>query len=157
MPVNFHIFSENQKFNPPAGLKKILVFAVDKLKLKIPPNINLIFTGNRKIKTLNRKFRGLNKPTDILTFNYSSKQEKNPEAKIGEIFINPDYIQKNSKKEEDPNQSIKKIFIHGIVHLAGYDHKTKEQRKKMQAIEQKIQKAVLGERLLTNNPNYLEL
>ena len=90
-------------------------------------NISLAFVGKEEIKKLNKKFRKKNKPTDVLSFSAQggpaggwNLEEKNY---LGEIVICPEIVRENAKKY---GVTIKyettKMFVHGILHLLGYDH-----------------------------------
>ena len=89
--------------------------------------IYLIDSG--KMKFLNKKFRGKNKTTDILSFK-EPENFINPESrqkKIGELYLTLLYIKKEPL--------IAKLLIHGILHLFGYSHKRKNDRIKMEEKE----------------------
>jgi len=93
--------------------------------------LSLAFVNKEEIKKLNKKYRGKNKPTDVLAFGENPKSEiRNPKIfGLGEIVICPDMVK---EKEED----IRLVFIHGILHLLGYDHeKSKAEEIKMQSKE----------------------
>ena len=96
-------------------------------------NISLAFVGKEEIKKLNKKFRNKNKPTDVLSFNL------NDENCLGEIVICPEIVRENAKKY---GVTIKyetmKMFVHGILHLLGYDHeKSKEEAEIMEKKQEK--------------------
>ncbi len=102
----------------------------------------LLLSGNKEIKILNKKFRKKNKVTDILSFPFQSKSELKKKFKskkdiyLGDIIINLNkikkrYIKKNFKIEFD------KLWIHGLVHLFGYEHKKDKDFEKMYSIEKK--------------------
>ena len=103
----------------------------------------ILLSGNHEIKKLNKKFRKKNKSTDILSFPYYPKKElknklkKQNEVYLGDIIINLDKIKfKNNKivfkKEFD------KLWVHGLVHLFGYDHKKEKDFYSMEKVEKKI-------------------
>jgi rRNA maturation RNase YbeY len=81
----------------------------------IEENINIIFLSAKKIKQLNNEYRKKDEVTDVLSFNIDSSDT------LGEIYICPEYIIKNTDKENQLKQFIR-IFIHGVLHLQGYDH-----------------------------------
>lgn len=86
--------------------------------------LSLAFIGKEEIKKLNKKFRGKNKPTDVLSFELSEK------GYLGEIVICPEIVK---EKKED----IRQVFIHGILHLLGYDHeKSEKEAREMEAKEE---------------------
>ena len=89
--------------------------------------ISLAFVGKEDINQLNKKFRKKNKPTDVLSFDLKQK------GYLGEIVICPEVVKENSKKDGVTfNSEMMKVFVHGILHLCGYDHeKSKEEEIKM--------------------------
>jgi probable rRNA maturation factor len=104
--------------------------------------ISLVIVSNKKIKELNKKYRGIDQATDVLSFGKTKKFFIEPPDKIlhlGEIFIS---YQKAKTQAIQHRHSIKKeiafLFIHGILHLLGYDHARKNETKEMKDLEDKI-------------------
>ncbi len=104
--------------------------------------LSLVFISKEEIKKLNKKYRGKNKPTDVLSFSAQGGPAWGGEAEkkiLGEIIICPEIVK---EKKED----IKKVFIHGILHLLGYDHEKSlgrsagEAKKEAEVMEQKEEK-----------------
>ena len=85
--------------------------------------LTLLLSNNKKIRLLNKKFRNKNKHTDILSFPFSGKTMHNKENYLGDIVISFDYMNKpkNLNTKNFKEKTIK-IFIHGFLHLLGYDH-----------------------------------
>lgn len=81
--------------------------------------IELIITTSSEIQSINAEYRGINKATDVLSFPY----EEMPMAPLGSIVISEDFIK---EKAEDFGHSeldeLTLLFIHGLLHLLGYDH-----------------------------------
>ena len=106
-------------------------------------SLTLLLSNNQSIKRLNKKFRNKNKHTDILSFPFSGKTMHNKENYLGDIIISFDYI---NKPKDLSNIKFKKkvvmIFIHGFLHLLGFDHIKKKEYKKMINEENKIFKSV---------------
>ena len=102
-----------------------------------------MLSNNRHIKKLNKKFRNKNKPTDILSF----PSEKNFNIKkspyLGDIIISYEFMNKpkNLDNLEFKNKVIK-IFIHGFLHILGYNHIKVKDFKKMIKEEEKIYKNI---------------
>ncbi len=102
----------------------------------------LLLSENKQIKNLNKKFRKKNKSTDILSFPFQTKNElkkilkKNKEIYLGDIIINFNKINSKNKKK---NFFIEfdRLWIHGLVHLFGYEHKKDKDFKEMHRIENK--------------------
>ena len=105
--------------------------------------LTLLLSNNKRIKDLNRKFRNKNKHTDILSFPFEQKKKNFKEIYLGDIVISFNYMNKpkdlNSK--EFKKKTIK-IFIHGFLHLLGYDHIKEKNYKKMLKMEQKVFRSI---------------
>ena len=95
----------------------------------------LFLTNNRKMKSLNNKFRKKNKATDVLSFPFNYKITKN--SYLGDMAISYEIINKRSIKS---NFFIEfdKMWIHGYLHLLGYDHKKLKNFQKMNKKENLI-------------------
>ena len=107
-----------RKFNK---LSKIKDFNINK-------EFSILLTDNKKMKLLNNKFRKKNKPTDVLSFPIKDLiKNKNY---IGDIAISYDIINKRSKKTNFLEE-FDKMWIHGYLHLVGYDHKSIKDFKQM--------------------------
>ena len=102
----------------------------------------LLLSGNKEIKYLNKKFRKKNKSTDVLSFPFQTKIEfqkllkKNKEIYIGDIIVNLNKI-KNKKSLKVFKMEFDRLWIHGLVHLFGYDHKKEKDYLKMSKTEKK--------------------
>jgi len=95
----------------------------------------LFLTNSRKMKSLNNKFRKKNKATDVLSFPFNHKTTKN--SYLGDMAISYEIINKRSVKS---NFFIEfdKMWIHGYLHLLGYDHKKLKNFQKMNKKENLI-------------------
>jgi len=97
----------------------------------------IFLTNNNKMKKLNKKFRNKNKPTDVLSFPINNIYKK--KFYIGDIAISFEIINKRSKLTNF-NFEFDKIWIHGYLHLVGYDHEKLNDFKKMNKEENLILK-----------------
>lgn len=102
----------------------------------------LLLSGNIETKNLNKKFRKINKTTDVLSFPFYNKKDlkhelaKNKEIYLGDIVINLNKIKFKNSKEF--NFEFNKLWIHGLVHLLGHDHKKDKDFYNMQILEKKF-------------------
>ena len=80
--------------------------------------VNIIFIDERKIKELNREYREKDEVTDVLSFNIDSDDT------FGEIYLCPEYVI-NQFNEDKHIEEILRLIIHGLLHLKGYEHKSK--------------------------------
>ena len=96
---------------------------------------SILLTNDKEMKNLNYKFRKKNKTTDVLSFPIKIKNKKI--LYVGDIAISYEIIKQRSKKT---NFSLEfdKVWIHGYLHLIGYDHKKINEFKKMFRKEKSI-------------------
>ena len=81
--------------------------------------IELIFINNEEMQEINLDTRGFDKPTDVLSFPYDDM----PNAPLGSILISSDFVDEKSKLYKHSFEAeFTLLFIHGILHLLGYDH-----------------------------------
>jgi probable rRNA maturation factor len=100
--------------------------------------LTVLLSNNKKIKQLNKKFRKKDKPTDILSFPFGKKISKSV-FYLGDIIISYDFINKpKSLNIFQFKDKLAKIFIHGFLHLVGFDHIKDSEFKKMNKEELKI-------------------
>jgi len=100
-------------------------------------DIELIICENEYICQLNHEFRDKNKATDVLSFPYDDM----PMTPLGSIVISVDFVKAKSKEfHHTVDEEFTLLFIHGLLHLLGYDHEIDngEQREEEQKIIQKF-------------------
>lgn len=110
-------------------IQSVLGTAIKIIKNKIAPDTLSVAIVNEKIiKNLNKQYRKINKPTDVLSFD-------DPE----EIIIYWDLVVKQAKEHNiSQEKELSILLIHGLLHILGYEHKTKKQQEEMNKITQKI-------------------
>jgi len=133
----------NKKINNPSNyIKKKInkIFKFNSLKIK-RFSLTILLTGNSKMRYLNKKFRNKNKTTDVLSFpNLSTadfKKKTNTEIYLGDVALSYEIINRRSK-DSNFDLEFDKMWIHGYLHLLGYDHKKVKDYKVMKKIEEKI-------------------
>ena len=93
--------------------------------------INLVFCNDDYIRSLNQKFLNLNKATDVLSFVYSE-----PEL-LGEIYISAETAKKQAPEWKNTfYQELRRLVVHGCLHLAGYNHSKAKSAKFMRLKEE---------------------
>jgi len=130
MEIFFHKEGVDSEVNEKERVKRWIEETIN-YEGKIGETINIIFTSNNNIKSLNKKYLNRNYTTDIIAFNY------NRDFFIsGDLFLNPDTIMKNSEEYNTRfNEEILRVIIHGILHLVGYNDKSKEEKTVMREKE----------------------
>jgi len=115
------------------SIDKDLLSILEKItKLYTTKDIELVIADSREIKKLNKEFRGKNRPTDVLSFPLIDT----PFAPLGSIVICKDFVTLRSQNfKHSKEDEFTLLFIHGLLHLIGYDH---EVNKKMRKEEERI-------------------
>lgn len=108
--------------------------------------VNLVFTDDRRMAALNRRFRGRPGTTDVLSFNIDTPGDD--EALLGEIYISVPRARRQAHAYGGTfSGEILRLFCHGLLHLFGYDHATDREAQLMRRREQRYLEAV-GERFV---------
>ena len=147
--INADVVVENKLWNkkiksPSKYIKKKIkkVFKFNSLKRK-RFSLTILLTDNSKMKYLNKKFRNNNKITDVLSFPNLEladfKKKTNTEIYLGDIALSYEIINRRSK-DSNFNLEFDKMWIHGYLHLLGYNHKKFKDYKIMKKTEDKILK-----------------
>ena len=95
-------------------------------------SFTLLLSNNKNIKKLNRIFRKKNKSTDILSFPFNKKIKISKNTYLGDIIISYNYLDKPKSQDlKIFKEKVIKIFIHGFLHLVGFDHNKNKDYYKM--------------------------
>jgi len=155
--ISIDVVSESNLWNkkikkPDVFFQSLLqVFPKKYRFIKKKVSLTILLSNNKNIKKLNKKFRNKNKSTDVLSFPSETKINIKKSPYIGDIVISYEFINKRKALSAlEFNSKVTKIFIHGFLHLLGYDHiKLKdfkemliEEKKIYQTIEKKLVKLV---------------
>ena len=133
---NFEIYNETDENIDIEEERKFINYALEYKKLT---NVifNIIFVNNEQIHQINKEYRGIDRPTDVISF--ALEEGENPinfseeyGRLLGDIYISVDKI-KEQAKEYGHSEKWEMAFLtfHGILHLLGYDHMTKEDEEVM--------------------------
>lgn len=107
-----------------SAIKKEIGFTIE--------NLEIVFLNANDIQIINKQYLKHNYPTDVISFNYSDESNKLD----GEIFICSQIAAENAKKYKVKyDDEIKRLLVHGVLHLLGYDDDTSKKRNEMKLIE----------------------
>ena len=147
--ISVNVFSEEKAWskrlkNNDIFFKKICKAFPKKYKfLNKKVTFSLLLSNNKNIKKLNKVFRNKNKATDILSFPLNNKIKISKNTYLGDIIISYNYLDKpRSQNLELFKEKVIKIFIHGFLHLLGFDHKENINYSKMLKEENFLFKSV---------------
>ena len=149
--INIEVFSEEKAWSKKLRKKELFFEKVCSLFPKKYQFLNkrvsltLLLSNNKCIKKLNKDFRNKNKSTDILSFPLSKKKLITKKTYIGDIIISYNFMNKpNPQNIKSFKEKLIKTFIHGFLHLLGFDHIKDKDYKKMLSEEEKIYKSVIS-------------
>ena len=135
MKSNIRIFIKD--FRIKNWLEKV-VEKLERLEKLKPEQISIVIVGDRRIQTLNQKYRRKNEVTDVLSFAQTDIDEKYKLIKdyyLGEIFIN---FRQAERQAENIKDEILSLLVHGYLHLKGYTHDNDKDMTKMKKLTEKI-------------------
>ncbi len=135
-----------------SSLKSALTKTFKRLNVKVNYEVDLTLVDKETIHQLNYEYRKIDRPTDVLSFAFLEGEDpisniKNPRILrlLGDIFIAGEVAEKQA---EELGHSLKReivfLFIHGLLHLLGYDHQNEEEAEKMYALQREIIQEVEG-------------
>lgn len=139
-PVAITNLLNSKSVNP--FLRKVAESCLRKLGIK--KDVSIVLAGDKKIKSLNSLYRRKNRVTDVLAFGDFSIPGGEDDF-LGEIVICLPQARRQAKEcGVSLNQEIARLLLHGILHLAGYEHERggKEEAKKMLSLQERILKHV---------------
>jgi probable rRNA maturation factor len=114
---------------------------IERLKKYIPDPegvLNVVFVDDDYIHSLNKEYRKKDKPTDVLSFSYIDSAETGDNV-IGEIYISVPTAKRQAPEYHNTLQDeLNKLFVHGMLHIFGYDHENDADYEKMAGLEGKI-------------------
>jgi len=117
-----------------ARVHKVISILKNHYRVKITFLI-INFVSSEQIKKINVQYLNHQYETDILTFNYSGS---NTELD-GEVFISPQEAAANAKRyKKEFDDEVKRLVIHGFLHLLGFDDKTRAEKLKMRLLEKEM-------------------
>jgi len=123
IPLSDHVFEQileliNTEF------KEIFPKQFDKRKSRL---ITFTLVDDEIIQSINKEQRGKNEPTDVISLSYLDDEEFPGQDMVGEIFISFDTAQKQAAANEmEVLDELKFLFIHGVLHILGYEHKSEK-------------------------------
>ena len=103
--------------------------------------LSILFCGDKTITTLNSQYRNKNEPTDILSFNLGETIEEDGKTVYlpGDIVISLETLRENAKYFQTPeDEELRRLLIHGILHLDGMDHDTIDKDEPMLVLQEEI-------------------
>jgi len=137
----FEIFNEtNEKIEELKDVEMVLKKAIEIEKLGVV-NFNVIIVDNEFIHKMNKEYRGIDRPTDVISFALEDEHDIDYDdfRLLGDIYISIDKAKEQAKEYgHSLRREICFLSVHGLLHLLGYDHMEKEDEKVMFARQEMI-------------------
>lgn len=115
------------------------------LKLSFDAIVSVSLVDNDFIHEMNRDYRHIDRPTDVISFAFLDNEDREAAMKsnqpvvLGDIYISVDKAKEQAKEYGHPlEREMSFLFVHGMLHLLGYDHMTPEDEKVMFALQDEI-------------------
>ena len=141
-------------FDPPRWEKRLRVFARKALAAlgRDGWELSVLLCDDRAMSELNLRFRGKEGPTDVLSFAQGEgfpTGGRRASACTGDVAISLDTLRENSRAfGVDPDEELRRLLIHGILHLDGMDHETNDEAEPMLRLQEKILEELADSRVL---------
>lgn len=143
--IRFEILGRRPSSLRVSDLKRIADNASVFLKFRKPQQVSLSFVSETKMRSLNRQYMKKNCPTDVLSFAAAPKKDfpsVASEQVLGDLFICPSYAATEAKRRSVPvAEELSRLIIHGILHLAGYDHAKPAEEARMFRTQERLVEA----------------
>ena len=149
--INVDVFSEERAWSKKLKkkelfFKKVCSFFPKKYQFSNKKvNFTLLLSNNKGTKKLNKDFRNKNISTDVLSFPFNKKTKISKTTYVGDIIISYNFMDKpKSQNLKNFKEKVIKTFIHGFLHLLGFDHVKNKDYKKMLNEEKMLYKSVIS-------------
>ena len=132
----------------------ILVTALKHLDLSFEPIVSVSIISNKHIHRINKKYRNIDRPTDVISFAFLDGDEHRSElfksnsvVPLGDIYISYEKAQEQAQEYgHSIDREMSFLFVHGLLHLLGYDHMSKEDEEIMFPLQEEILAKVKGDK-----------
>ncbi len=116
----------------------------------LPPRravVHVVVTGDGALRRLNRRYRGKDRPTDVLSFSYLDARRRAPEDVAGDVFVSYQRVARDARRlGVRPAHLALRLVVHGFLHVLGYDHHTDAEAARMERRERALLRRVLPDR-----------
>ena len=145
MELDFNSFDESLN-DYQSVYESLVVKTLKHLGLEFDPYISVTFVDNEFIHKINREYRKIDRPTDVISFAFMDGDENKDRifhskqmVVLGEIYISFDKAREQATAYgHSLDRELKFLFVHGLLHLLGYDHMTAEDEKIMFSLQEEI-------------------
>lgn len=158
----------DQKFQPCLSqewLQEVVEHSLSVQSHGAEVELGLLITDDETMQELNRRYRGIDEPTDVLSF---ALTEGRPEADLpgfvappdgilhlGEVIVSyPRAVEQAKERKHGTSKELALLVIHGTLHLLGFEHDEPARERELRAVEQRILSEVEGNLTTTDNGDW---
>ena len=137
--MNDYFIEDKYNYKDIDYLYKIIDNALLKLNIK-ESSFTIVLSDDEEVRALNKYYRNIDKTTDVLSFEVNNSKVF-PINILGDIIISIPQMKKQAKEYQTGEQrELAFLVIHGLLHLLGYDHETKEDEEIMFKLQEELLK-----------------
>jgi len=122
------------------------------IERRVPRNVKqrslstaVLFVGDRRMQTLNRLYRSVDRPTDVLAFPLDTGHVPKQQSGIGDVIINVPYVKRQARRfDVSFEEECARMLTHGVLHLLGYTHAKRMPADTMFRLQEIIVNAILA-------------
>lgn len=130
-----------------SDIAQMALYTVTEKGKDLSHEVGLILTDDNDIRLINKTYRGIDSPTDVLSFPMYEKDEikdaLKSECMLGDIIISVPTMKAQAKEYgHSDTRELAFLFTHGILHLLGFDHVEEKEREEMESLSEEILKKI---------------
>ena len=138
--MQLNVYKESPRRAPRKELYRLAKVIGAGERVSANSQMNIIISDNSRLKKLNRKYRGKNKPTDVLSFDFRGVAGS---SELGEVYISVEKAQSQAvERGHSFKHEILSLACHGILHVLGYEHDNDRLERKMKERERRYLSAI---------------
>ena len=125
-------------------IEGLALFVLQEMNCPESTDVTISFVSNERIHELNKEYRGMDKPTDVLSFECDNVPfddedvDDVEEYELGDVIIATDVALAQTEEFGTTFEEVSLLTVHGLLHLCGYDHIEDEEAEIMEALEQSL-------------------
>ena len=138
--MSIGIFNKTEEKIDKSFVRKVAKHTLKKMEAE-KSEVNIIFVGLEEIHGINKAYRNVDRPTDVISFALEDTEDVTvyEERVLGDIYICLDKVHEQAKEYGHTEiREMAFLIVHGLLHLLGYDHMIKEEEKVMFGLQEEI-------------------
>ncbi|MDZ7843945.1 MAG: rRNA maturation RNase YbeY [Anaerolineales bacterium] len=137
--INVEIADPFQRDVREEDLVRSIQAALTTVEIDDQPALSVLLTGDQQIREFNSRYRGVDKATDVLAFPTDFEDPDLETRYLGDLIISVPRARQGARdRGHQLGEELQLLVIHGVLHLAGYDHQTQEGKKTMWSLQEQI-------------------